>query len=201
MVDSQKYKRPQNLARYGPKNGPDCQRNTGKRSLKTGTKKNQIARRPPKGELRCSKTIRKSVVLSMSCIPKRGGDLRRSKTTRKSVVPSMSCFSQKGVLGEICSNVFSPRTGENLTFQLSAKARNVKEIHFKNTAENKDLCLNSITAWFTNPSLSIGYRAVFTEQSASASEMSAAKFLDTIPRFCSTAKEVNDAISTHTRKC
>ena len=44
-----------------------------------------------------------------------------------------------------------------------------------------------------------GYRAVFTEQGASASEMAAAKFLDTISKLLGMAGETSDAISACTQ--
>ena len=44
-----------------------------------------------------------------------------------------------------------------------------------------------------------GHRAVFTEQGASASQMAAAKFLDTISKLPGMAGETSDAISAYTQ--
>ena len=44
-----------------------------------------------------------------------------------------------------------------------------------------------------------GYRAVFTEQGASSSQISAVKFLDTISKLFGTAGGASDAISAYTQ--
>ena len=44
-----------------------------------------------------------------------------------------------------------------------------------------------------------GYRAVFAEQDASASQMAAAKFLDTISKLLGLAGETSDAVSAYTQ--
>ena len=44
-----------------------------------------------------------------------------------------------------------------------------------------------------------GYRTVFAEQGASASQMAAAKFLDTISKLLGLAGEPSDAVSAYTQ--
>ena len=45
-----------------------------------------------------------------------------------------------------------------------------------------------------------GHRAAFTEQGASASQMAAAKFLDSISKLPGMAGETSDAISAYTHR-
>ena len=73
--------------------------------------------------------------------------------------------------------------------------------HWKNAelANHLQIYIGRVVLWSDNAKDEEGYRAVFTEPGASASQMATARLLDTISKLPGTAGETSDAISAYTQ--